>query len=62
MKKITYHTAILITLFLSALPSIKADLGDSPEEMNENWGKGRKEKPGGLMILKPSHGKRREWN
>lgn len=41
MKKITYHIAILITLFLSALSSVKADLGDSPEEMNEKWGEGK---------------------
>lgn len=52
MKKITYHIAILITLLLSALPSAKADLGDSPEKMNEKWGEGKEGKAGGTHDFK----------
>lgn len=47
MKKITYHIAILITLFLSTFPSAKADVGDSPEEMNKEWGEGKEGKAEG---------------
>lgn len=52
MKKITYYIAILITLFLSALPSVKADMGDSPEEMNKEWGEGKEGKAGGTHDFK----------
>lgn len=52
MKKITYHIAILITLLLSAFPSAKADLGDSPEKMNEKWGEGKEGKAGGTHDFK----------
>lgn len=51
-EKITYHIAILITLFLSVSPSVKADLGDSPEEMNEKWGAGKEGKAGGTHDFK----------